>query len=398
MSTTGYIEPQYLIEIKPVGSKIFLNLLTVSLVPMVYSSILTGVVSLGDLQRLNRIGARTIIYYLITTAIAISIGLLLANIFQPGQGLDASVREAFSGFQSLASEQVATATQNQQSFFQTLQGLIPNNILSSVSGPKPQMLALIFFAILSGLALLQIEESKAKPVTDFFSGITEMTIRLVIMAMRVAPYGVFAIIASTIAQNSSVDLLLKLIPFSLIVLAGLALHGFGTNYISLKFLSGKPYKSTIVKMKEVVVTAFSTSSSGATMPLTLTTTKNELGVSKEVAGFVIPLGATINMDGTALFQGVSALFLANIYGIDLDFTAQLTVIGMAVMASIGTAAVPGVGIVILTMILVSVGIPPEGILFILPVNNILDMFRTAVNVMGDMCCAVYIDTKEGSQS
>lgn len=394
---SSLFNPADIVVIRPVGSSIFMNLLTMALVPLVFSSILTGVTSLADINKLNRIGARTIFYYISTTAIAITIGLGFANIMKPGKGLDPSIRTQMeANYKTEASSKVESAKKNKKTLFETVQAIVPKNIVSTASGPKPDMLALIFFAIIAGLALLRIPAEKAKPVIDFFAGITEMTIQLVIMAMRIAPYGVFAIIASTIARTQSTELLLALIPFSLCVVLGLAVHAFGTNGLSLAFLSGREVIPSFKKMKEVALMAFSTSSSGATMPFTMKTAEQDLGVSKDVSSFVIPLGATINMDGTALFQGVSALFLANIYGIDLSIGAQLTVIGMAVMASIGTAAVPGVGIVILTMILVSVGIPPEGILFILPVNNLLDMCRTVVNVMGDLTCSIYIDSREKS--
>ncbi|MFK8138483.1 MAG: dicarboxylate/amino acid:cation symporter [Bdellovibrionales bacterium] len=399
ISLSPLFSPDFLIVMRPVGSDIFMNLLTMALVPLVFSSIVTGVTSLGDIQKLNRIGLKTIVYYITTTAIAISIGLFFANLIQPGKNLDGNIRTKFEqNFKSSADSKVRSAEENKQTLFQTVTKIIPKNIVNTISGPKPDMLALIFFAIISGLALLKTEAKKAKPVIQFFEGITEMTIQLVIMAMRVAPYGVFAIIAATIAKTQSTELLLSLIPFSLCVLLGLLVHMVGMNTLSLIFLSGRRPMEVFSKLKEVAITAFSTSSSGATMPLTMKTAEKDLGVSKEVSGFVIPLGATINMDGTALFQGVSAIFLANIYGIDLSIGGQLTVIGMAVMASIGTAAVPGVGIVILTMILVSVGIPPEGILFILPVNNLLDMCRTVVNVVGDMVCSIYIDSSEKSKS
>ncbi|RME18203.1 MAG: dicarboxylate/amino acid:cation symporter [Bdellovibrio sp.] len=389
-----------LVVMRPVGSKIFMNFLTMALVPLVYSSILTGVVSLGDLSKLNRIGARTLTYYIVTTAIAITIGLLVANVVQPGNHIDPQVKEQFLGkFEEVAQKKVSQATKNKKTLFETVQSVFPKNILSEAGDERPNMLSLIFFAIVSGLALLKIDQKLAAPVIAFFMGITEMTIQLVIMAMRLAPYGVFAIIGSTIASTQSFDLLVALVPFSIAVIVGLFLHVTLINTVSLKLLSKKKNVLKIfASMKEVILTAFSTSSSGATMPLTLKTVKKDLGVGPDVAGFVIPLGATINMDGTALFQGVSALFLANIYGIHLTLGDQLTVIGMAVLASIGTAAVPGVGVVILTMILVSVNIPPEGILFILPVNNLLDMLRTAVNVIGDMVCAVYIDHVEKSRT
>lgn len=391
---SGLFESADLQAVRPVGSKIFMNCLTMALVPLVFSSILTGVTSLGDIKKLNKIGMRTIVYYIITTAISITIGLTLANIFQPGKSLSPEVRTQFEKtYKTSANDKVETATKNKQTLFEGLQAIFPKNIMDSISKAKPDMLQLIFFAVICGVALLQIAPKFSGPVISFFTGITEMTVKIIMMVMRIAPYGVFALIVSTVAGAASAELLLTLFPFSMIVIAGLLIHALGTNSLSLKLLSKKSPKWFFERIKEVAVTAFSTSSSGATMPLTLETTEDALEVKNEVAGFVIPLGATINMDGTALFQGVSAIFLANIYGIDLSLMDQLTVVGLAVMASIGTAAVPGVGIVILTMILVAVRIPPEGILFILPVNNLLDMCRTAANVLGDMTCAVYIDSK-----
>ena len=401
LASSGLFESADLQAIRPVGSKIFMNCLTMALVPLVFSSIVTGVTSLGDINKLHKIGLKTIVYYIATTAIAITIGLVLANTFQPGKNLDSDVRSQFEQtFKSTASSKVVTAEANKQTLFEGLQAIFPKNIFESISKAKPDMLQLIFFAVICGIALLQMDAKISEPVIKLFTGITEMTIKIVMMVMRLAPYGVFALIASTVAGAQGAGLLLTLIPFSLIVVAALLIHGIGTNSLSLIFLSKKSPKWFFSRVKEVAITAFSTSSSGATMPLTMEVTEEKLNVKSEVSGFVIPLGATINMDGTALFQGVSAIFLANIYGIDLTLADQLTVVGLAVMASIGTAAVPGVGIVILTMILVAVGIPAEGILFILPVNNLLDMCRTTTNVMGDMTCAVYIDhkMKEGEEA
>ncbi len=394
LASSGLFYAGDLQAIRPVGSKIFMNCLTMALVPLVFSSIVTGVTSLGDISKLNKIGLKTIGYYIATTAIAITIGLSLANVFQPGKNLDSEVRTQFEqNFSSSASTKVVAAEQNKQTLFEGLQAIFPKNIFESISKAKPDMLQLIFFAVICGVALLQMDPKVAEPVIKVFTGITEMTIKIIMMVMRLAPYGVFALIASTVAGTQGTGLILTLIPFSLVVVAALLIHGIGTNSLSLIFLSKKSPKWFFARAKEVAITAFSTSSSGATMPLTMEVTEDKLKVKKQVSGFVVPLGATINMDGTALFQGVSAIFLANIYGIDLTLADQLTVVGLAVMASIGTAAVPGVGIVILTMILVAVGIPAEGILFILPVNNLLDMCRTTTNVMGDMTCAVYIDHK-----
>ena len=382
-------------HIRPVGSVIFMNCLRMALVPLVFASILTGITSLGDIKKLNLIGSRTILYYMVTTAAAITIGLTLANIFQPGSdlGQDNSIKEAFEQSQKANAESsVSSANKNRQTAFEGLLAIFPRNIMQTVSEGSPNMLQLIFFAVICGIALLQIKEEYSDPVIKFFTGITEMTIKLIVMIMRIAPYGVFALIASQIASTQNTDLILALVPFSLIVIAALGIHMFLLNGVSLKFLSKYDVRYFFRNVKEVMVTAFSTASSGATMPLTLETVERDLKVKNEVGGFVIPLGATINMDGTALFQGVSAIFLANIYGVDLSLFDQLTVVVLVVMASIGTAAVPGVGIVMLTLVLVEVGIPPEGILFILPVNNLLDMFRTTVNVVGDMACSVYINT------
>jgi Na+/H+-dicarboxylate symporter len=395
LSLFGFFEQGKLAVIRPVGSKIFMNCLTMALVPLVFSSILTGITSLGDIKKLNRIGLRTIIYYVLTTAVAIIIGLSYANIWQPGSNLSEETKEVFvNDLKQAAEGQVEAADRNRQTLFEGLQSIFPKNIMETVSASGPNMLQLIFFAVICGIALLSIEREKARPVIRFFEGVSEMTIRLVIMVMRIAPYGVFALIASQISATQNTELLIELVPYSICVIMALITHVLILNTVSLKFLSKFSPIEFFKKTKEVMLTAFSTSSSGATMPFTLETVEEKLGVKNEVGGFVIPLGATINMDGTALWQGVSAIFLANIYGIDLTLGNQITIVLLVVAASIGTAAVPGVGIVMLTLVLVEVGIPPEGILFILPVNNLLDMFRTTVNVAGDMACSVYINSVE----
>lgn len=392
LSATHLISGEHFQAIKPIGSKIFLNLLTISLVPLVFSSILIGVTHLADMSRLRRIGSRAIVYFLSTTIVAVTIGLSMANIFRPGAGITADVRHLFET--QLANKTEILTPDKKVSFFEVIQNIVPQNILSVISQSRPDMLAIIVFAVLCGLALLRMEEDRARPVILFFDGISEMTIQIVNMVMRLAPYGVFAIIGATLSQSQGFEILMALLPFSLVVIASLFMHALLVNSISLRYLSQRPIKETVMTMKEVLLTAFSTASSGATMPFTLKVVEKDLKVRKEVSSFVISLGATINMDGTSLFQGVSAIFLANIYGVDLSFMDQITVVVMAVLASIGTAAVPGVGIVMLMMILTSVGIPSEGILFILPVNHILDMFRTVVNVFGDMCCALYIEKVE----
>lgn len=393
LAATQAINGDQFMAMKPIGSKIFLNLLTLALVPLVFSSILTGVTHLADLTKLRRIGTKAILYFLTTTVVAVTIGLTVANIFQPGEGISDEARALFE--KQASSKQMELQTDQQVSLYEVIQNIIPTNILSAVSQSRPDMLAIIMFAMLCGIALLNIDQEKAEVVVRFFDGVTEMTIQIVNMVMRVAPYGVFAIIGATLAQSEGFDILYALLPFSFVVLLALFLHAAVVSTVSLKVMSQRPIIKTIMTFREVLITAFSTASSGATMPFTMKVVERDLKVKKEVSSFVISLGATINMDGTSLFQGVSAIFLANMYGIDLSMVDQITVVVMAVLASIGTAAVPGVGIVMLMMILSTAGIPSEGILFILPVNHILDMFRTAVNVCGDMCCALYINKVEG---
>lgn len=392
---TDYFPVEDLIQIKPVGSVIFMNCLTMALVPLVFSSILVGVTNLKDMAKLKRIGIKTFIYYMVTTAIAISIGLSLANMMKPGSDISPEIKERFTqSYASVAKQKVSDAEQTNQTAFDTFLSIFPQNIMESVSFKKPQMLQLIFFAIICGIALLQIESQWSNPVIRFFEGVMEMTIRIVSMIMRIAPYGVFSLITATVAQTKSIELLTTLIPFSFCVILGLLIHGLGVNYLLLKYLARVNPLHFFQSMKEVALTAFSTSSSGATIPVTLTETKTKMDVDNEIASFVIPLGATVNMDGTALFLGTSVIFLSFIYNIPLGMTDQLIVVIMAVLASIGTAAVPGVSIVLMTMILVTVNIPAEAILFILPVNNLLDMCRTTVNVIGDAACSVYVDRSE----
>lgn len=391
-SATQYISGDQFLVLKPIGSKIFLNLLTLALVPLVFSSILTGVTHLADISKLRRIGLKAIVYFISTTVVAVTIGLIVSNIFQPGRGMSQETRTLFES-QMASAEKVDTT--KKVGFDEVIQNLVPKNILTTASQPRPDMLALILFAVLCGIALLQIGPEKSATVVSFFEGINEMTIQIITMVMRIAPYGVFAIIGATLSQSQGFELIYALIPFSAVVVGALLIHALLINYVSLTYLSKRPVLGTFLAVKEVLITAFSTASSGATMPFTMKVVEQELKVKKEVSSFVVSLGATINMDGSSLFQGVSAIFLANLYGIDLGLFDQVTIVVMAVLASIGTAAVPGVSIVMLMMILATVGIPSEGILFLLPVNHILDMCRTSVNVLGDICCALYINKVEG---
>lgn len=393
-AASGLISSEQFDAMKPIGSQVFLNLLTIALVPLVFSSILTGVTQLADMSRLQRIGLRAIAYFICTTIVAVTIGLVVANIAEPGKGISEETKGIFEQQVSQGGDEYQT--DRSVTLLDVLKNLVPKNILMTVSQSRPDMLAIILFAVFCGLALLRIDSGKAAPVIAFFEGVNEMTIQIINMVMRVAPYGVFTIIGATLSQSAGFEVIFALLPFSLVVLSALFIHALVVNSISLRYLSQRPFFESLAMAKEVLLTAFSTASSGATMPFTMSVVEEKFKVKKEVSSFVISLGATINMDGTSLFQGVAAIFLANLYGIDLSMMDQVTIVVMAVLASIGTAAVPGVGIVMLMMILSNAGVPSEGILFILPVNHILDMFRTAVNVLGDMCCALYINKVEGA--
>lgn len=386
--------------ISPFGD-IFLNLLKVIAVPLVLGSLIMGVASLSDVRKLSRIGGRTIAIYIITTTVSVTIGLVMVNLLEPGTGVPQGLQEQLqAAYQSDAESDMERAeTARERGPLQVFVDMTPDNIFGALSN-NGRMLQVVFFSLLFGIALVLIPPDKSKPLVDFFSGLTSVIIQIVNMIMVVAPIGVFALIAKTINQVARDDLsavgeLLGALGFyCLVVLAGLLIHGIITYPVMLKIFSNIKIGRFFRGIAPAQLLAFSSSSSGATLPVTMDVSQRNLGVSKEVSSFVLPLGATINMDGTALYQAVAAVFIAQALGLGLDMTAQLQIVLTAVLASIGTAAVPGAGIIMLIIILETIGVPAAGIALILGVDRILDMCRTAVNVTGDAAVATSVDAME----
>ncbi|MYA77091.1 MAG: dicarboxylate/amino acid:cation symporter [Gemmatimonadetes bacterium] len=386
--------------ITPFGD-IFLNLLKVIAVPLVLGSLIMGVASLSDVRKLSRIGGRTIAIYILTTTVSVTIGLVMVNLLEPGTGVPQALQEQLqAAYQTDAESDMERAdTARERGPLQVFVDMTPDNIFGALSN-NGRMLQVVFFSLLFGIALVLIPSDKSKPLVDFFSGLTSVIIQIVNMIMVVAPIGVFALIAKTINQVAQDDLsavgeLLGALGFyCLVVLAGLLIHGIITYPVMLKIFSNMKIGRFFRGIAPAQLLAFSSSSSGATLPVTMDVSQRNLGVSKEVSSFVLPLGATINMDGTALYQAVAAVFIAQALGLGLDTTAQLQIVLTAVLASIGTAAVPGAGIIMLIIILETIGVPAAGIALILGVDRILDMCRTAVNVTGDAAVATSVDAME----
>lgn len=378
--------------IKPWGT-IFINALKLIAIPLIIFSLIDGISNLSDISKLSRIGGRTIALYLSTTVIAVSIGLVLVNIIQPGKFLSAEKREELS--QAYASDMDTRITSAEglkdDGPLQVLVDIVPDNIFGAVSS-NTNMLQVIFFAILFGIAMILAKPEKVGPVKSFFDGANSVILKIVDLIMRFAPIGVFALLASL---NIDIQLMKALGVYSLNVILGLALMVLFAYPLVLKLFSKMPYLRFLKGILPAQVLAFSTSSSAATLPVTLDCVEKNLGVSEEVSSFVLPLGATINMDGTSIHQGVSAVFIAQAFGLDLDLGQQLTILMTAVLSSIGAAAVPGAGIIMLIIVLEAVGIDPSGLALILAVDRPLDMLRTVVNITGDSAVATVIASSEG---
>lgn len=384
---------------------IFINLLKLIAVPLVLSSLITGVASLSDLKKLSRIGGKTITIYIVTTTIAVTIGLVSVNLLKPGDTVPEDMKVKLQEtYKSAASGKLEAADQiKERRPLQPIVDMVPSNFFSSASNNR-NMLQVVFVAIIIGIALIQIPKNKARPVLDFMEGINDLVIKLVDNIMLMAPIGVFALIADTITSvagdnlNNVLELLSALGFYMLVVIIGLIIQMVFTYTAVLKIFSNMSLKKFYQGIAPAQLLAFSTSSSGATLPVTMERCEDELGVSEEVSSFVLPLGATINMDGTALYQAVAAVFIAQTLGMDLTLGAQLTIVLTAVLASIGTAAVPGAGIIMLIIILEAIGVPSAGIALILGVDRILDMMRTVTNVTGDASVAVAVASSEGQIS
>ncbi|MFL2982947.1 MAG: dicarboxylate/amino acid:cation symporter [Candidatus Neomarinimicrobiota bacterium] len=387
--------------VAPFGT-IFINLLKLIAMPLVLSSLITGVASLSDVKKLSRIGGKTIAIYIGTTTIAVALGLVTVNMLRPGDKVPDSMKEKLQlTYEEDASKKASTVQKvKNRGPLQPMVDIIPSNFFFSASSNR-NMLQVVFMAIFIGIGLIQIPVERGKPIKDFFESLNDVVIKLVDIIMLMAPYGVFALIAQTINKvagnnpNEILELLGALGYYMIAVMIGLLAHAIITYLGLLKLMTKMPYDTFFKGIAPAQLLAFSTSSSGATLPVTMERCEEELGVSEEVSSFVLPLGATINMDGTALYQAVAAVFIAQTLNMSLDIVAQLTIVLTTVLASIGTAAVPGAGIVMLVIILEAVGVPSAGIALILGVDRILDMVRTAINVTGDATVAVIIAESEG---
>lgn len=386
--------------IAPFGT-IFLNLLKLIAVPLVLSSLITGVASLSDVRQLSRIGGKTIAIYVFTTAVAVTIGLGVVNVLQPGRTIPPEMRTQLQETyeEDVESSQQLARQAQERGPLQPIVDIVPENPIGA-AGDNSNMLQVVFVALFLGIGLIQVKEEYAKPVHAFFEGLFEIIIRLVDLIMYMAPIGVFGLLAdaiTSIAQDNLaqvVDLLGALGYYCLAVVLALAIHGAIVYPALLKLFTRMPLRTFIQGIAPAQLVAFSTSSSAATLPVTMERCEEKLGVSEEVSSFVLPLGATINMDGTALYQAVAAVFIAQTMNLGLDLAAQLTIVLTAVLASIGTAAVPSAGIIMLVVILEAVGVPAAGIALILGVDRILDMLRTTVNITGDATIATIVASTE----
>jgi Na+/H+-dicarboxylate symporter len=380
--------------VSPVGS-LFMRLIKMVIAPLVFASLLVGIAGLGDVRKLGRMGSKTLALYLGTTAIAVTIGLTVAFIVKPGNFVGAEDRAALSArFESQAGAKVESAAQAPSAIDNVL-SIVPENPIAALTDNN-QMLQIIFFAIIFGIALTMLKEERSRQLVSFFDTVQHAMIIIIHMVMAVAPFGVAALLAEAIG-NSGVSVLASLLVYSGAVILGLLIHATLVYGGLARFAARIPLRKFLVAIRPAQLLAFSTSSSSATLPVTLECAEENLGISEPVASFVLPMGSTVNMVGTALYQGVAAVFIAQVFGFDLTLGAQLGIVFAATAASIGAAGVPGAGMITLAMVLTTAGIPPEGLALILGVDRLLDMFRTAVNVTGDLAVTAVVAVTEGEK-
>lgn len=375
--------------IKPFG-KIFINALKLIAVPLILASLIKGVSDLKDISKLSAMGGRTIGLYVMTTVVAVSIGLLLVNVVKPGNSIsDKTRKELVENYSSdTVKYKEAAEKQKESGPLQALVDIVPDNIFGAATENK-NMLQVIFFALIFGVGLILIPAEKSKPVKDFFDGFNEVILKIIDLIMLTAPYGVFALLAALVVESPSIDLFKALVWYAFTVVLGLLLMIIFYNVIV--WLIARKNPSTFLKgISPAQLLAFSTSSSAATLPVTMERVTEHLGVDEEVSSFVLPIGATINMDGTSLYQAVAAVFIAQAFGMDLTLGVQLGIIVTATLASIGSAAVPGAGMVMLVIVLGQAGIPEAGLALIFAIDRPLDMCRTMVNVTGDASVSMMV--------
>ncbi|MDP1622302.1 MAG: dicarboxylate/amino acid:cation symporter [Bacteroidales bacterium] len=378
----GIYLPGYIGYVSWMGT-IFLRALLMIIIPLVVSSIISGMTNVGNTESLGRLGLKTLVYYISTSTIAILTGLALVNMVKPGTGADLN----FTADAKLALVE--------HSFADTLINIIPDNIFS-VMTQNSQLLSVIFFALIFGFFITRVPQQPREMLTGFFNAVFDVMMKVTLFIIRFTPLGIFGLVAEKIAQQNDLGALFRSLgSYMLVVLAGLAIHGLVTLPLIVRFIGrSDPFKH-FMALKTALLTAFSTSSSNATLPLTIQSVEENDGVSNKISSFTLPLGATINMDGTALYECVAVMFIAQAYGFDLSFGQQIIVVITSILASIGAAGVPMAGLVMITIILSAVGLPLEGVGLILAVDRVLDMFRTTINVWSDSCGAVVIAKSEG---
>jgi len=379
--------------IKPFGT-IFINGLKLIAVPLILASLIKGVSDLKDLSRLSQMGLRTILTYVFTTILAVSVGLMVVNVVAPGKQITEQTRnelvEAYGG--EAAKKQEQAQQQIQAGPLQALVDLVPSNIVGAAAN-NGNMLQVIFFALFFGISLIMIPETSGAPVKAFFDGLNDVILKMIDLIMALAPYGVFALMAALVVEAPSSDLFAALLWYALCVVIGLILLVL-IYLLIIRFIIGRNPFEFLKGISPAQLLAFSTSSSAATLPVTMECVEEELGVRKEVASFVLPIGATINMDGTSLYQAVAAVFIAQAFGMDLDFATQMGIVATATLASIGSAAVPGAGMVMLIIVLAQAGIPEAGLALIFAVDRPLDMCRTVINVTGDAMVSLWVNKSQ----
>ncbi|MEP7149990.1 MAG: dicarboxylate/amino acid:cation symporter, partial [Acidobacteriota bacterium] len=385
---------------RPIG-QLFLNLLLMIVVPLVFSSLVVGVAGIGDIRKLGRIGFKSFAYTLVISAISVIIGLTLANTIRPGERISpaiaAELKAEFSTAGSAATEAQKKATEVAKAetpLMQAVKTIVPSNVFNSISGASPNMLHIMFFALIIGIAITLLPASVSAPFVSFNEALFAITAKIIDIVMKFAPYAVACLLFNNIAQFG-LELLQSLGWFVITVLLGLSIHFFGVYSLSIYFLSGMNPLDFFKRIRTVILTAFSTSSSNATLPTALRVSHENLGVPKEINSFVLTVGATANQNGTALYEGVTVLFLAQLAGVELTPLLQLTVVYLAILGGIGTAGVPSGSIPFIIGILFMIGIDPALIAIILGVDRILDMCRTTLNVVGDITAATYVARSEG---
>jgi DAACS family dicarboxylate/amino acid:cation (Na+ or H+) symporter len=376
----------------PLG-QIFLRMLFMVVMPLVFASIALGVAGLGDIRHVGKVGGKAIGYFLVTTALAATLGLIVVNVMRPWERVTVDTRaQLMERFKGDASSRVEAAGTTGQFGPETFVNIVPRNPIDAAA--RTDMLGVIFFGVMFGAALTLIPAARAKPMIDWLEALNEVVVRIIRFAMALAPYGVAALIFVT-ASNFGFDLLIAVAAFVVTVLLALILHVFGTLFAIIRFGIGLNPLLFLARVRAALVTAFSTSSSSATLPTALEVAENRLGVPRKLAGFVLPIGSTMCMNGTAIFEGITVIFLAEIFNVDLTIPQMAIVMVMAVITAVGAAGVPGGSIPLLVGILLMFGVPGEGIAIVIGVDRILDMSRTTVNVFSDLTATAWVAKSEG---